>query len=144
MHPTTLRETFAGKTSESIHHVPINGLADLFTFLNQLPAYLASSPSVSGFHGNLLQSLICLSKISLIVLVSLSIPFQLSPNHSTRLRLLTQLKSTLLRVGARNGVSYIVTMPLSTKLQNQDGTSANFDTGAKAVMVPALGEPTLF
>jgi RAD51-like protein 2 len=48
-----------------------------------------------------------------------------------------------MRLGARNGVSYIVTMQLSTKLQNQDGTSANFDTGAKAVMVPALGKPTV-
>jgi RAD51-like protein 2 len=142
MHPTTLGEICAGKTSESIHHVAVNGLADLFTFLNQLPAYLASSPSVSGSRGNLLQSLTCLSKISLIVLASLSIPFQHTPNHSTKLRLLTQLKSTLMRIGARNGVSYIVTMPLSTKLQNQDGTSANFDTGAKAVMVPALGELT--
>ena len=45
-----------------------------------------------------------------------------------------------MQIGAQNGVSYIVTMQLSTKLKHPDGSSANFETGTKAVMVPALGE----
>lgn len=106
-----------------LNHVSVNGYSELFAFLNQLPKYLADNPA-----------------ISLIVFASLSIPFQLCPNHSTKLRLLTLLKTTLVHLGSRSNLAFIATMQLSTKLQNQDGTSANFDTGAKAVMVPALGD----
>lgn len=108
---------------DMLNHVSVNGYSELFAFLNQLPKYLADNPA-----------------ISLIVFASLSIPFQLCPNHSTKLRLLTLLKTTLVHLGSRSNLAFIATMQLSTKLQNQDGTSANFDTGAKAVMVPALGD----
>jgi RAD51-like protein 2 len=33
----------------------------------------------------------------------------------------------------------LLTSTLATKLVNADGTLGNFDTGASAVMVPALG-----
>ena len=46
----------------------------------------------------------------------------------------------MLRAGSLQNTSFLVTMQLSTKLKNQDGSAGNFDTGAKAVMVPALGE----
>ncbi|KAI0032413.1 hypothetical protein K488DRAFT_49991, partial [Vararia minispora EC-137] len=37
----------------------------------------------------------------------------------------------------------VMTSQLATKLVHADGTSANFDTGAKAVLVPQLGQAHL-
>jgi hypothetical protein len=36
----------------------------------------------------------------------------------------------------------IITSQMSTKLLNADGSPGNFETGAKAAMVPQLGKPS--
>ncbi|CAG7850032.1 SubName: Full=Uncharacterized protein {ECO:0000313/EMBL:CCA72795.1} [Serendipita indica DSM 11827] len=119
LHPLRLYETL-GSDADKIHHVSTPGYAELFVFMNQLPTYLSSRPS-----------------ISLIIFSGLSTPFQRLPSHSVRTRLLTLFRTTL----AKLGTTCIATVQLSTKLQNPDGTTATFETtGARAVMLPALGD----
>ncbi|KAG8832274.1 hypothetical protein FRC17_001594 [Serendipita sp. 399] len=118
MHPSRITNALGEDAKGLIHRVCTNGYVEFFSFLNQLPSYLSSRP-----------------KISVIFLSVLSNAFQLLPNHSSKSRLLNLLKAKLTTLN----VISIATVQLSTKLQNPDGSAANFDTaGAKAVMLPSL------
>lgn len=81
-----------------------------------------------------------LIQISLIIFGSLSFIFQGSLANSVKTRLLALLKATIHRVGATNNVSCIFTTQASTKMLTADGARGNFDTGAKGILVPTLGE----
>ncbi|KAG8816027.1 hypothetical protein FRC19_000610 [Serendipita sp. 401] len=118
MHPSRIVDALDENAKHSIHRVCTNGYAEFFSFLNQLPSYLSSHP-----------------KISLVFFSVLSNAFQLIPNHTIKSRLLNLLKAKLTTLN----IISIATVQLSTKLQNPDGSAANFDTaGAKAMMLPSL------
>ncbi|KAG8798876.1 hypothetical protein FRC16_006368 [Serendipita sp. 398] len=118
MHPSRIVDALDENAKHSIHRVCTNGYAEFFSFLNQLPSYLSSHP-----------------KISLVFFSVLSNAFQLIPNHTIKSRLLNLLKAKLTTLN----IISIATVQLSTKLQNPDGSAANFDTaGAKAIMLPSL------
>ncbi|TCD63491.1 hypothetical protein EIP91_005350 [Steccherinum ochraceum] len=106
-----------------VHYLSIHTLVDLMVFLNQLSTYLQSH------------------KTSLLVLNSLSFPFQTSAGlpHSTRHALLERTKMSLAKACASSDLTVIITTQLATKLLNADGSSANFDTGSRAVLLPQLG-----
>ncbi|EIM88840.1 uncharacterized protein STEHIDRAFT_145678 [Stereum hirsutum FP-91666 SS1] len=50
-----------------------------------------------------------------------------------------RIKECLNKTCASRNISVVITMQLSTKLLNRDGTPGNFDTGSRAVLVPQLG-----
>ncbi|KAJ7269634.1 P-loop containing nucleoside triphosphate hydrolase protein [Mycena rebaudengoi] len=105
------------------HHV-LHTLPELIAFMQHLPSMLAATP-----------------KLALVVLSSLHFPLQptskkLPPQAKTVI--LDNIKKVLARLASR-GVTIVVTSQMATKLLGADGSPANFDTGARAVMVPQLG-----
>jgi len=84
-------------------------------------------------------------QLSLLVLNSLSFPFQSSSDllPATRQFLLERIKPILARNCTARSLSIVITTQLSTKLIKEDGTSGNFDNGARAIMVPSLGNAYL-
>ncbi|KAI0319312.1 hypothetical protein OF83DRAFT_822162 [Amylostereum chailletii] len=107
-----------------VHYHNIYTLSELLVFLRTLPSFLEKHPSVT-----------------LLVLNSLWFPFQQTSTYtrSERSTLLTKTKQDLSKLCATQRVAIITTSQLSTKLVHADGSPANFDTGAKAVLVPQLG-----
>ncbi|KAJ7461710.1 P-loop containing nucleoside triphosphate hydrolase protein [Mycena galericulata] len=105
----------AGRVS---HHV-LHTLPELVTFIYAL----SSRP-----------------KLGLLVLSSLHFPLQsarkLTPQAKSTV--LDNIKQMLVKLASR-GTTVVVTSQLATKLLAADGSPATFDTGARAVMVPALG-----
>ncbi|KAH7923450.1 hypothetical protein BV22DRAFT_1015432 [Leucogyrophana mollusca] len=100
---------------------------------------LHTLPDLMIFIYNLLSEL--QPKTGLLVLNSIQFPFQSHPNlqPSKRTALLETIRQTLLQASASKNLSIIITSQMSTKMLNTDGSPANFETGAKAVMVPHLG-----
>ncbi|GLB42340.1 putative strand invasion [Lyophyllum shimeji] len=110
--------------SRLVYHSSIQTLLDLMVFIHNLPKLLDSYP-----------------KVTLLVLNSISFPFQCSHNLNipARTALLGKIKQALTVVSATRNVTVVTTSQLSTKILNADGSSGSFDTGAKGVMVPQLG-----
>ncbi|KAF5379050.1 hypothetical protein D9615_005992 [Tricholomella constricta] len=110
--------------SRLLYHLSVQGLSELMIFIYNLPKLLESYP-----------------KAALLVLNSISFPFQASPSLSipARTALLEKIKQVLTVVAATRNLTIVTTSQLSTKILNADGSSGNFDTGAKGVMVPQLG-----
>ncbi|KAI0732749.1 P-loop containing nucleoside triphosphate hydrolase protein [Fomitopsis betulina] len=127
--PATLNRVLPSSSAlqdaqERVQHLRIHALPDLLIFLRNLPSYLQDHPSTS-----------------LLVLNSLSYPFQ-SPaglSNSARNSLLDRVKQMLTRVSASTKLSVVITSQLATKLLKPDGSAANFETGSRAIMSPALG-----
>ncbi|CAL1699706.1 unnamed protein product [Somion occarium] len=111
-----------------ISHFSIFSLPEFLVFLHQLPSYFPEHP-----------------KVGLLVINSLWFPFQASSNlpNWTRNALLLRVQETLTKVGASTGVTVVVTTQLATKLVKDDGTTANFETGSKAILVPQPGNTYL-
>jgi RecA/RadA recombinase len=100
------------------------------------------------------------AKPSLLVISSISFPFQSETDMSvsTRTSVLDRFKAAFTRLCASSNLSarvisrillaplaenpfsqIVVTSNLAAKLVNADGTAGNFETGAKAILMPALG-----
>ncbi|KAG1823372.1 uncharacterized protein BJ212DRAFT_1323757 [Suillus subaureus] len=81
----------------------------------------------------------------LLVLNSISFPFLSHPDVQSfkRTALLEKIHQVFLQASALNNLTIITTSQMSTKLLNADGSPGNFETGAKAVMVPQLGSTYL-
>ncbi|PVF94099.1 hypothetical protein CPB86DRAFT_741224 [Serendipita vermifera] len=125
--PSRLNGIIEDDTEGLVHRVSVNSYAELMAFMACLPTYLdeATSP------------------ISLILISSLSTVFQHAPNHNVKQRLLASFSTALARILSNvvYSVACVVTMQLSTRLKTADGSTANFETaGAKAIMLPALGD----
>ncbi|KZT71934.1 hypothetical protein DAEQUDRAFT_706170 [Daedalea quercina L-15889] len=128
--PATLNRSLRIPSSASqdnqgqLHHLRMHTLPDLLIFLRNLPSYLQDHP-----------------RTALLVLNSLSYPFQSTAglSHSTRNALLDRVKQTLTRASASTKLTVVITSQLATKLLKPDGSAANFETGSRAIMVPALG-----
>ncbi|KAI0295771.1 hypothetical protein BC826DRAFT_1007577 [Russula brevipes] len=108
-----------------LHYLNIFTLPDLLVFLHNLPSFLEAHPA-----------------IRLVVLNSISFPFQTSPGLAQwrRATLLAYVKQVLARLCSSFDIAVVVTTQLATKLLNPDGTAATFDTGSRAVLVPLLGD----
>ncbi|KZV72730.1 hypothetical protein PENSPDRAFT_750708 [Peniophora sp. CONT] len=121
--PSSLRDILADDAS-LLHYDHIFTMTGLLALLRTLPSYLDEHPS-----------------ISLIVLESFWFPFQetSSLSRTARANLLAKVKLDLTRLCAERKVAIITTSQLATKLVHADGTPANFETGAKAILVPQLG-----
>ncbi|TFY65762.1 hypothetical protein EVG20_g5335 [Dentipellis fragilis] len=117
-----------------------------------------SLPELLIFLNNLLSSMEDYSSVSVIVFNSIWFPFQTATDltATTRRSLLDSAKQTFTRLCAAHNITVrhrllpgkllltalpqiLTTTQLSTKILNRDGTSANFDTGSRAVLVPHLG-----
>ncbi|KAH7907948.1 hypothetical protein BJ138DRAFT_1158770 [Hygrophoropsis aurantiaca] len=105
--------------------------------------HLHTLPELMMFIHNLLSEL--KPKTGLLVLNSIQFPFQSHPNlqPSKRTTLLEDIRQVLLQASASKNLSIIATSQMSTKMLNADGSPANFETGAKAVMVPYLASAYL-
>lgn len=127
--PATLNKALRKSTTAApdykklVHYLRLHTLPDLMIFLRNLPAYLQTHP-----------------EITLLVLNSLSFPFQ-SPIelHATaRNAALDRVKHILTRACASSRLTVVITSQLATKFLKTDGSAANYDTGSKAVMVPQI------
>jgi len=132
--PATLNKVLRKSTSNApdykklVHYLQLHTLPDLMIFLRNLPGYLQTHP-----------------EITMLVLNSLSFPFQ-SPvglSTSSRNTALDRVKQVLTRACASMRLTVVITSQLATKLLNADGSAANYDTGSKAIMVPQLGNAYL-
>ncbi|KAF8066029.1 hypothetical protein FPV67DRAFT_132128 [Lyophyllum atratum] len=110
--------------SRLVYHTNAQTLSELMVFIHNLPKLLDSYP-----------------KAALLVLNSISFPFQSSHNltNPSKSALLERIKQALTIASATRNLTIVTTSQLSTKIINADGSSGNFDTGAKGVMVPQLG-----
>ncbi|KAJ3513510.1 hypothetical protein NLJ89_g2908 [Agrocybe chaxingu] len=121
----TLRKSLKGRSDiqRYVHYVWMHSLPELLFFVHQLPKLLASH-----------------SKISLLVINSVSFPFQ-NPGVaiSQRNGQLDKLKQGLSKASASSNLTIVTTSQLATKALNADGTSGTFDSGARGVMLPQLG-----
>lgn len=106
-------------------------------------AHLHTLPDLMIFIHNLLSEIH--AKTGLLILNSISFPFLSHPDvqSSKRTSLLEKIHQVFLQASALNSLTIITTSQMSTKLLNADGSPGNFETGAKAVMVPQLGSTYL-
>lgn len=106
-------------------------------------AHLHTLPDLMIFIHNLLSEIH--AKTGLLILNSISFPFLSHPDvqSSKRTSLLEKIHQVFLQASALNNLTIITTSQMSTKLLNADGSPGNFETGAKAVMVPQLGSTYL-
>ncbi|TFK46821.1 hypothetical protein OE88DRAFT_1811627 [Heliocybe sulcata] len=113
---------------KQVQYLKLHAPAEVTAFMHNLPTYMDENP-----------------KLSLLVLNSLSFPFQSSSELSpaTRQFLLERIKPILARTCAARNLSVVITTQLATKLIKEDGTSGNFDNGARAIMLPSLGNTYL-
>lgn len=106
-------------------------------------AHLHTLPDLMIFIHNLLSEIH--AKTGLLILNSISFPFLSHPDvqSSKRTSLLEKIHQVFLQASTLNSLTIITTSQMSTKLLNADGSPGNFETGAKAVMVPQLGSTYL-
>ncbi|KAK0238050.1 P-loop containing nucleoside triphosphate hydrolase protein [Armillaria nabsnona] len=111
---------------ELVSYVPMHTLSEVMKFMYNLSSYLRVNPEVA-----------------LLVINSISFPFQTSPTLTLQVKtsLLDRIKQTFSKACATNNLTIITTSQLATKLLKTDGTAGNFDTGARGIMVPQLGIP---
>ncbi|EIW78623.1 hypothetical protein CONPUDRAFT_156594 [Coniophora puteana RWD-64-598 SS2] len=115
-----LRNLFQIGYNALIRYLHIGSLPELMVFLRNLPSYVGTNTA-------------------LLMISSVHFPFQ----HHTQLRgpkrgaLLKVIKHALLPACTR-GLAVITTSQMSTKMLDQNGRLANFETGVKSVLVPQL------
>ncbi|KAK7020656.1 hypothetical protein VNI00_017694, partial [Paramarasmius palmivorus] len=123
--PATLEESFKDIPHHGtrLSYIKNYTLFDLVMFFNNLSSYLLSHPLVS-----------------LLVIHSMSFPFQNATELKAYQRnaLYDQIKQSLARNCATYNLATVITSQLATKLLNADGSPGNFDTGATGVLVPHL------
>lgn len=91
-----------------IHHININTLPDLVIFIHTLPSYLDAHPNVTLRTTPLLFSKLTFLQTRLLVLNSISFPFQfpnLNPHNKTSL--LDRIKQTLAKACAVRSLTVI-------------------------------------
>ncbi|KAG1761087.1 hypothetical protein EDD22DRAFT_898025 [Suillus occidentalis] len=127
----TIKKTFhnssaAANYQDLVRYAHLHTLPDLMIFIHNLQ---------SEIH----------AKTGLLILNSISFPFLSHPDvqSSKRTALLEKIHRVFLQASALNNLTIITTSQMSTKLLNADGSPGNFETGAKAVMVPQLGSTYL-
>lgn len=81
------------------------------------------------------------SKTGLLVLNSLSFVFQSHPDLSPSKKnvILGSIRHSLLEACVTRNLTVITTSQMATKMLHPDGSPADFDSGAKAIMVSRLG-----
>ncbi|PPQ69673.1 hypothetical protein CVT24_001206 [Panaeolus cyanescens] len=126
------------------------GLQICSTFLNSgndvLILVLLDNTFKDSMDGVHIKSTLTLQEFML-VLHQLSAILDHYPKSSTctasqKSAMLDKVKQTLLKATTRN-LTVVVTSNLSTKMLNKDGSPGSFDTGGRAVLVPALGSAYL-
>ncbi|KIM46950.1 hypothetical protein M413DRAFT_23269 [Hebeloma cylindrosporum] len=107
-----------------IYPTRIQTLPELLLFLHHLPAILESHP-----------------KVSLLVVNSISFPFQSTTSFpiSQKNSIIDRVKQALSKGAASQKLTIVTTSQLATKMINADGSPGTFDTGARGVMLPSLG-----
>ncbi|KAK0220138.1 P-loop containing nucleoside triphosphate hydrolase protein [Armillaria fumosa] len=132
--------TSAVTLSRSLKKIP-----DITTNLMELVSYMSMHTlyEVMKFMYNLSSYLRVNPDVALLVINSISFPFQTSPTLTLQVRasLLDRIKQTFSKACATNNLTIITTSQLATKLLKKDGTAGNFDTGTRGIMVPQLGIP---
>ncbi|KAF8155556.1 P-loop containing nucleoside triphosphate hydrolase protein [Crassisporium funariophilum] len=116
---TTIPQNFKQK----IHFTKAHTVAEFMLLMHQLPALLDAHP-----------------KVSLLVLNSISFPFQ-DPELGALQKntLLEKVKQTITRACASRRLTIVTTSQLTITMRNADGTAGSFDTGATGTMLPRLG-----
>ncbi|EAU89657.2 hypothetical protein CC1G_02546 [Coprinopsis cinerea okayama7 len=119
-----LQRSLQGSDSlQSVSYQRVMDLPSLLLFFEHLPGVLAQR-----------------TKDTLLVVASLSFPFQ-SPDLTPARRniLLQKLKQLLAKETNTQRVTVVTTSSLATKMVNADGSIGTFDTGTQGIMVPQLG-----
>ncbi|KAK0495982.1 P-loop containing nucleoside triphosphate hydrolase protein [Armillaria luteobubalina] len=141
--PGTPKEILANMTSAMSLSRSLRKIPGLTTNLMELVSYMSihTLSEVMKFMYNLSSYLRVNPDVALLVINSISFPFQTSPTLTLQVRtsLLDRIKQTFSKVCATSNLTIITTSQLATKLLKTDGTAGNFDTGARGIMVPQLG-----
>ncbi|KAH0826701.1 hypothetical protein J3R83DRAFT_5094 [Lanmaoa asiatica] len=160
--PVVLKISPAGTASphsqELIRYARFHTLPDLLIFMHNLLTELRPKVGITNYQPHFSELTDDRWKTGLLVLNSISFPFQSHPNLPPlrRTALLGVIRQTLLQACVSNNLTVgergfsasvkhlrvyqiIVTSQMATKMLSADGSAATFDTGAKAVMMPQLG-----
>ncbi|KIY70743.1 hypothetical protein CYLTODRAFT_419421 [Cylindrobasidium torrendii FP15055 ss-10] len=124
--PASIRDTLSDidYDKRSVLYSKILDLSHLMQFVHSLPGYLERHPP-----------------ISLLVLSSISNPFQNAHVAAkNKIGLQSVIRAALAKACVSQEMTVVSTSQLSTKVLNADGSVGNYDTGAKGVMVPSLGD----
>lgn len=137
----TQNMTSLATIKKTFHTIDSSAAADYQNLVRY--THLHTLPDLMLFIHNLLSEIH--AKTGLLVLNSISFPFLSHPDiqSSKRTALLEKIHQVFLQASALNNLTIITTSQMSTKLLNADGSPGNFETGAKAVMVPQLGSTYL-
>lgn len=105
-----------------LRYIRIHTLPDLLVFLREVNSKITS-------------------KTGLLVLNSLSFVFQSHPDLSPSKKnvILGSIRHSLLEACVTRNLTVITTSQMATKMLHPDGSPADFDSGAKAIMVSRLG-----
>ncbi|PFH50604.1 hypothetical protein AMATHDRAFT_60704 [Amanita thiersii Skay4041] len=108
-----------------VHFMKIQELPDFMCFMYRLDSYMDTH-----------------QKTKLLAVDCVSFPFQLSSTLSmpTRNALLDQLKQVFMRVCSLRQLTIVTTSQMATKVLKADGTPGTFESGARGVMQPSLGQ----
>ncbi|CAE6431753.1 unnamed protein product [Rhizoctonia solani] len=110
--------------SAELHYIRVTSLPELLSCISTLSQYCVDHPGVK---------LVALPQLSYHVQTS-AIPPQ------TRGKLLTHIKQQLTKTCGTGQVAIIATTSMAVKLIDDQGQPANFSTGTKALLAPALGD----
>ncbi|KAF8609783.1 hypothetical protein BDV93DRAFT_153714 [Ceratobasidium sp. AG-I] len=110
-------------TAKRLHHMSVTCLTELLSCVSTLAQYCADHPS-----------------IKLVIISHLSYHIQTSgASPQVRGKLLAQIKQHLIKTCGTGQVAVVATTSMAVKLVDEQGQPANFATGTKALLMPALG-----
>ncbi|CAE6523173.1 unnamed protein product [Rhizoctonia solani] len=111
-------------TDSGLHYIRVTSLPELLSFISTLSQYCIGHPGIK---------LVALSQLSYHIQTSAITP-------QARGKLLTQIKQHLTKTCGTGQVAVVVTTSMAMKLIDNEGQPANFSTGTKALLMPALGD----
>ncbi|CAE6469629.1 unnamed protein product [Rhizoctonia solani] len=114
----------ATQPSAGLHYIRVTSLPELLSCISTLSQYCVDHPEVK---------LVALPQLSYHVQTS-----AISPQ--ARGKLLTHIKQQLTKACGTGQVAIVATTSMAVKLIDDQGQPANFSTGTKALLVPALGD----
>ncbi|CAE6470255.1 unnamed protein product [Rhizoctonia solani] len=120
----SLTQDFAKQPGAELHHTQVTSLPELLSCISILSQYCADHPGVK---------LVVLSQFSYHIQTSAVSP-------QIRGKLLTHIKQQLTKTCGTGQVAVVATTSMSVKLIDDEGQPANFSTGTKALLMPALGD----
>ncbi|CAE7173550.1 unnamed protein product [Rhizoctonia solani] len=114
----------ATQPNTGLHHIHVTSLPELLSCVSTLSQYCVEYPGIK---------LIAIPQLSYHIQTSAITP-------QAKGKLLTQIKQHLTKTCGTGQAAMVTTTSMAVKLIDDQGQPANFSTGTKALLVPALGD----